>query len=161
MATQDMGERDLPAEIAAAETELASAREFAARRSAEAATACAALTTANEELERVRLRAEQDQALAREIASLEAERGRIEMRIEGFDGDLVRPGSRNSPRRSAADRRDGEIAPPRRRELGTGETKGTHDRGAYAQPVRDRRRPRQCRGNRAQAHRRKRHLARA
>jgi exonuclease SbcC len=90
VAAQDTEQRDLPAEIAEAERNLAAASDDVARRMAESAAARQSLERANAAADRARERAEQDRALAGEIAEQEAARARLEARIEGFDADLAR-----------------------------------------------------------------------
>ncbi len=90
LAEQESDGRDFASEIAEAEGASADAAELVARRSAESTASRAALTAVGEHAERIRVRAEQDQSLAHEIAGLEADRRGLTSKIEGLDRDLER-----------------------------------------------------------------------
>jgi exonuclease SbcC len=86
----DLADRDLDAEIATTQTTVDEATALVAQRDAEHAKARQALELANENAERIRLREQQDRALADKLGGLAAAHGRLETELQSVDRELAR-----------------------------------------------------------------------
>ncbi len=94
----EQADRDLDTEIAAAETAVDEATALLAQRDADQAKAKHALDVATNEAERIRLREQQDRALADRLAAIDGARGRLETELESVDRELARLAEEKSRR---------------------------------------------------------------
>jgi exonuclease SbcC len=96
----ELSDRDLDAEIAAAQTATDEATVLVAQRDADHAKARQALDRANEDAERIRLREQQDRSLADRLATLGAAQGRLEAELISVDRELARLAEESTRRAS-------------------------------------------------------------